>query len=45
VQVTTPEGVLKGVAEAVDGDGALLLRMDDGAIRQLLIGDVTLSQG
>jgi BirA family biotin operon repressor/biotin-[acetyl-CoA-carboxylase] ligase len=45
VQVTTPEGVLKGVAEAVDGDGALLLRMDDGAIRQLRIGDVTLSQG
>jgi BirA family biotin operon repressor/biotin-[acetyl-CoA-carboxylase] ligase len=44
VQVTTSEGVLIGIAEAVDGDGALLLRMEDGSIQQLLTGDVTLSQ-
>jgi BirA family biotin operon repressor/biotin-[acetyl-CoA-carboxylase] ligase len=45
VQVTTPDSVLIGLAEAVDENGALLLRMDDGSVRQLLVGDVTLSQG
>ena len=44
VQVKTPGGVLKGVAEAVDEDGALLLRMADGSMRHLLTGDVTLSR-
>jgi BirA family biotin operon repressor/biotin-[acetyl-CoA-carboxylase] ligase len=44
VQVTTAEGVLNGIAEAVDENGALLLRMDDGSVRQLLTGDVTLSK-
>jgi len=43
VQVITPEGVLEGVAEGVDGDGALLLRTQQGALRRLLVGDVTLS--
>jgi len=42
VRISTPTGVLHGVAEAVDDDGALLLRLDDGSIRQLLSGDVTL---
>lgn len=43
VQAITSAGVLAGVAESVDGDGALLLRLPDGALRRLLAGDVTLS--
>lgn len=43
VQVTTMEGVLEGLAEAVDEDGALLLRTADGAVHRLVSGDVTLS--
>ncbi|HUX75724.1 MAG TPA: biotin--[acetyl-CoA-carboxylase] ligase [Anaerolineae bacterium] len=44
VVVTTSEGVLTGVAESVDEDGALLLRTPDGALRRLLAGDVTLDR-
>jgi BirA family biotin operon repressor/biotin-[acetyl-CoA-carboxylase] ligase len=44
VQITTPEGVLNGIAAGVDEDGALLLQKDDGSIQQLLTGDVTLSR-
>jgi BirA family biotin operon repressor/biotin-[acetyl-CoA-carboxylase] ligase len=44
VEVTTPEGVLAGVAESVDEDGALLLRTPDGALRRLLAGDVTFAR-
>jgi BirA family biotin operon repressor/biotin-[acetyl-CoA-carboxylase] ligase len=44
VAVTTSEGVLTGVAESVDEDGALLLRTPDGALRRLLAGDVTLDR-
>jgi BirA family biotin operon repressor/biotin-[acetyl-CoA-carboxylase] ligase len=44
VRVTTSEGALIGVAESVDGDGALLLRTPDGELRRLLAGDVTLSR-
>ena len=43
VRATTPQGVVEGVAEAVDGDGALLLRTADGALHRLVAGDVTLS--
>jgi len=43
VQVYTASGVLHGVAEAVDEDGALLLRAADGACHRLLAGDVTLA--
>jgi BirA family biotin operon repressor/biotin-[acetyl-CoA-carboxylase] ligase len=43
VQVTTPKRTLTGVAESVDGDGALLLRTPDGQLHRLLAGDVTLS--
>jgi BirA family biotin operon repressor/biotin-[acetyl-CoA-carboxylase] ligase len=42
VQVTTPDGVLTGVAESVDEGGALLLRTPDGVLHRLLAGDVTL---
>ena len=44
VEVTTSEGVLAGVAESVDEDGALLLRTPDGKLHRLLAGDVTLSR-
>jgi BirA family biotin operon repressor/biotin-[acetyl-CoA-carboxylase] ligase len=44
VAVTTSAGVLTGVAESVDEDGALLLRTPDGALRRLLAGDVTLDR-
>jgi BirA family biotin operon repressor/biotin-[acetyl-CoA-carboxylase] ligase len=44
VEVTTPDGVLAGIAEAVDEDGALLLRVPDGALHRLLAGDVTLAR-
>jgi BirA family biotin operon repressor/biotin-[acetyl-CoA-carboxylase] ligase len=43
VQATTSEGVLNGVAESVDEDGALLLRLPNGELRRLLAGDVTLA--
>ena len=43
VEVTTSAGVLSGVAESVDEDGALLLRTTDGKSQRLLAGDVTLS--
>jgi BirA family biotin operon repressor/biotin-[acetyl-CoA-carboxylase] ligase len=42
VQVTTPHGVLMGCAEAVDADGALILRTADGQRKRVLVGDVTL---
>jgi BirA family biotin operon repressor/biotin-[acetyl-CoA-carboxylase] ligase len=44
VQVSTAEGVVEGVAEAVDEDGALLLRTQRGSLRRLLAGDVTLQR-
>ena len=43
VQATTCAGVLTGMAESVDGDGALLLRMPDGTLHRLVAGDVTLT--
>ncbi len=42
VTVASGEGVVAGVAEGVDSQGALLLRTDDGSVRRLLAGDVTL---
>ncbi len=34
------QGTLHGVAEGLDIDGALLLRLDDGAVRRITAGDV-----
>jgi len=42
VAVVTPAGTLEGLAEDVDADGALLLRLPDGRLERLLAGDVTL---
>ncbi|MGA9351344.1 MAG: biotin--[acetyl-CoA-carboxylase] ligase [Anaerolineae bacterium] len=42
MQVTTPHGVLAGLAEGVDADGALILRTSDGQRKRILAGDVTL---
>jgi BirA family biotin operon repressor/biotin-[acetyl-CoA-carboxylase] ligase len=42
VKATTGKEDLVGLAEAVDEDGALLLRTLDGALHRLLAGDVTL---
>jgi len=43
VEVITSGGILAGVAEAVDEDGALLLRTPDRVLHRLLTGDVTLA--
>lgn len=40
LQVHTAQGVLLGVAEGVDEEGALLLRLDDGQLDRVLVGDV-----
>lgn len=42
VTVTPPGGVISGVAEDVDGGGALLVRTGDGALVTIEAGDVTL---
>ncbi len=44
VKATTHAGVLTGVAESVDEDGALLLRTPDGTLHRLVAGDVTLTR-
>jgi BirA family biotin operon repressor/biotin-[acetyl-CoA-carboxylase] ligase len=43
IGVATARGILEGVAETVDEDGALVLRTDDGVRHRLMTGDVTLS--
>jgi len=45
VHVHGPEGMLEGVAEGIDTDGALLLRARGGGTRRIVAGDVTLSFG
>ena len=42
VHVGAPEEVIEGIAEDVDDDGALLVRVASGNLRQVLVGDVTL---
>jgi BirA family biotin operon repressor/biotin-[acetyl-CoA-carboxylase] ligase len=41
VQLNTPEGSWEGLAVAVDEEGALLLRLDDGQTKRVLAGDIT----
>ncbi len=42
VTVSAPGSILEGVAEGVDADGALLVRLADGRLRVVIAGDVTL---
>ncbi|MCE5259051.1 MAG: biotin--[acetyl-CoA-carboxylase] ligase [Chloroflexi bacterium] len=42
VRVSTPQEASEGLAEDVDANGALLLRLADGSRRTILAGDVTL---
>ncbi len=44
IQVNTADGILDGVAEGVDENGALLLRTADGTLRRLFTGDITRAQ-
>lgn len=44
IDVTTTDRRLRGIAEAVDENGALLLRTADGALHRLLTGDATLRE-
>lgn len=45
VSVAGAGTVLSGVAEAVDDTGSLLLRLDDGLVRVVSAGEVTLAAG
>jgi len=40
VQVHTGQGLWQGLATGVDDEGALLLRLDDGHLRRVLLGDI-----
>jgi len=40
VLLQTMQGPLHGVAEDVDEEGALLLRLDDGRLQRVLVGDI-----
>ena len=42
VRVTSGSSRLEGVAESVDGDGALRLRQPDGTLARIVAGDVSL---
>lgn len=41
VQVALPDAAFAGVAEGIDGTGALLVREETGALRRVLAGDVS----
>jgi len=40
IRLYTTQGLWQGLAEAVDNEGALLLRLDDGQLRRVLVGDI-----
>jgi len=40
VRLRTAEGLVEGIAQTVEDDGALWLRLDDGRLRQVWVGDV-----
>lgn len=42
VQVTASKIIHKGIAESVDRDGSLLLRLEDGSLVRIVAGDVRL---
>jgi BirA family biotin operon repressor/biotin-[acetyl-CoA-carboxylase] ligase len=45
VQLYTAAGAVQGLAEAVDDEGALLLRLDDGQLRKVWVGDILVRPG
>jgi BirA family biotin operon repressor/biotin-[acetyl-CoA-carboxylase] ligase len=45
VAVSLPGERLEGLAQGVDGEGRLILAVDDGTIRQVAAGDVTIVKG
>jgi len=44
VQVTSGDGITRGVAESVDRNGSLWLRQPDGNLTRIIAGDVTLRE-
>jgi len=42
VEVTSPTEKLSGLALDVDHEGALVLRLEDGTMRRVFVGDVSL---
>ncbi|UCH31195.1 MAG: biotin--[acetyl-CoA-carboxylase] ligase [Candidatus Bathyarchaeota archaeon] len=44
VQVTNPDEIIIGKAWEVDTDGALVIKRDDGVLKKIISGDVTLRQ-
>jgi BirA family biotin operon repressor/biotin-[acetyl-CoA-carboxylase] ligase len=44
VYVSSGGSRIEGMAEDVDGDGALLLRRDDGSLMRIIAGDVTVRE-
>ena len=45
VSVQFGDSVVKGLAEAIDEDGALLVRTEGGVIQRITGGDVSLTKG
>jgi BirA family biotin operon repressor/biotin-[acetyl-CoA-carboxylase] ligase len=45
LQLRTAHGVVQGLAEAVADDGALLLRLDDGGLLKVAVGDIVALPG
>jgi BirA family biotin operon repressor/biotin-[acetyl-CoA-carboxylase] ligase len=45
VEVTTPQGVVKGIAEGITEDGALLVKDPDGRLHTLYSGDLAFAAG
>lgn len=45
VELHTAQGTWRGLAMAVDDEGALLLRLDNGRVRRVLVGDIVHQYG
>jgi len=42
VEVTGPTGEMSGLASDVDPEGALVLRLEDGTVKRVFVGDISL---
>jgi BirA family biotin operon repressor/biotin-[acetyl-CoA-carboxylase] ligase len=45
VKVQSGNSTIEGVAEAINGSGHLVLRLDDGSVQEIVAGDVSLITG